>query len=53
MSHIQSVSYEQDYIINSIMELCNIQQFDADLTYGNGGFWNPKTPKPQLIENRY
>lgn len=39
MSQIQSVSYEQDYIIKSIMELCGIEQFSADLTYGNGGFW--------------
>ena len=42
---IQSVSYEQDYIIKSIMELCGIQQFDADLTYGNGGFWK-NLPEP-------
>jgi hypothetical protein len=39
MSHIQSVSYEQDYIIKSIMELCSIDRFDVDMTYGNGGFW--------------
>ena len=42
---IQSVSYDQDYIIKSIMELCDIQQFDADLTYGNGGFWK-NLPEP-------
>ena len=39
MSQIQSVSYEQDYIIRSIMELCGIDRFDVDMTYGNGGFW--------------
>lgn len=36
---IQSVSYEQDYIIKSIMELCGLERFAVDMTYGNGGFW--------------
>ena len=39
MTQIQSISFDQQYIIQSIMELCGISQFDADLTYGNGGFW--------------
>lgn len=39
MSQIQSISYDQTYIIKSIMDLCGIERFDADLTYGNGGFW--------------
>lgn len=47
MSQIQSVSYDQDYIIKSIMELCGIEQFDADLTYGNGGFWK-NLPPPKI-----
>lgn len=42
---IQSVSYDQDYIIKSIMELCGIDRFDVDMTYGNGGFWK-ELPKP-------
>jgi tRNA G10 N-methylase Trm11 len=42
---IQSVSYEQDYIIKSIMELCGIDRFDVDMTYGNGGFWR-SLPEP-------
>jgi tRNA G10 N-methylase Trm11 len=45
MSQIQSISYDQDYIIKSIMELCGIERFDADLTYGNGGFWK-NLPQP-------
>jgi hypothetical protein len=45
VSSIQSVSYDQDYIIKSIMELCGIRWFDADLTYGNGGFWK-NLPEP-------
>jgi len=45
MSQIQSVSHDQDYIIKSIMELCGIERFDADLTYGNGGFWK-NLPEP-------
>ena len=44
MSQIQSISYDQDYIIKSIMDLCGIEQFDADLTYGNGGFWKNLPP---------
>lgn len=45
MSHIQSVSYDQDYIIKSIMHLCGLERFGADLTYGNGGFWKD-LPQP-------
>lgn len=44
---IQSVSYDQDYIIKSIMELCGIERFGADLTYGNGGFWKD-LPQPLM-----
>lgn len=47
MSQIQSISYDQDYIIKSIMDLCGIERFDADLTYGNGGFWK-RLPQPAL-----
>ena len=36
---IQSISYDQDYIIKSIMDLCGLERFDVDMTYGNGGFW--------------
>ena len=36
---IRSVSYDQQEIIKSIMQLCAIDRFDADLTYGNGQFW--------------
>jgi hypothetical protein len=57
MSSIQSVSYEQDYIIKSIMNLCGIEHFDVDMTYGNGSFWKYlKQPKmkfdidPQTID---
>lgn len=42
---IKSVSDDQHEIIKSIMQLCNIEQFDADVTYANGGFWkNIKQP---------
>jgi tRNA G10 N-methylase Trm11 len=44
---IQSVSYDQEYIIKSIMELCGIERFDADLTYANGSFWK-NLPHPHL-----
>lgn len=42
---IKSVSDDQEYIIKSIMNLCNIDKFDADVTYGNGVFWK-NLPKP-------
>lgn len=42
---IKSVSEDQEYIIKSIMQLCDIDRFDADVTYGNGVFWkNLPTP---------
>lgn len=47
MTQIQSTSYDQIYIIKSIMELCGIDRFDADLTYANGGFWK-NLPHPVL-----
>lgn len=42
---IKSVSDDQNEIILSIMRLCAIEQFDVDLTYGNGGFWKD-LPQP-------
>lgn len=42
---IRSVDYDQAYILKSIMELCNISRFGADLTYGNGKFYE-SIPKP-------
>lgn len=41
---IKSVSEDQEYIIASIMKLCNIDRFDADVTYGNGNFWKNLPP---------
>jgi len=37
---IRSVYYEQDEILKSIMALCDIERFDADVTYGNGKFYS-------------
>lgn len=45
--NIQSISYDQNYIIGSIMELCGIDRFDADLTYANGSFWKG-LPEPVM-----
>ena len=36
---IRSVYYDQVQILKSIMELCNIERFCADVTYGNGKFY--------------
>lgn len=47
MTIIQSLSFDQEYIIKSIMELCGIDRFDADVTYANGGFWK-NLPHPNL-----
>lgn len=47
---IQSVSYDQGLIIGSIMKLCGIEQFDVDMTYGNGGFWKLQTLKPPAMK---
>ena len=37
---IRSVYYDQNEILKSIMNLCNIDKFDADITYGNGKFYD-------------
>lgn len=44
---IKSVSDDQEYIIKSIMHLCDIERFGADITYGNGGFWK-ELPQPLM-----
>ncbi len=36
---IRSVYYDQIDILKSIMTLCNIDRFCADITYGNGKFY--------------
>jgi len=36
---IKSVYYDQTDILKSIMELCGIESFCADVTYGNGSFY--------------
>ena len=41
---IRSVYYEQDDILKSIMTLCEIEHFDADVTYGNGKFYDSIQP---------
>jgi len=47
VSTIQSISYDQEYIIKSIMDLCGINYFDVDATYANGNFWK-NLPQPSL-----
>jgi hypothetical protein len=45
---IRSVYYDQTEILKSIMELCGIERFCADITYGNGKFYdNDVIPKPR------
>ncbi len=51
MSVIKSVSYSQTEILQSIMELQKIDQFDLDVTYGRGGFWRD-LPEPELRFDR-
>ena len=43
---IRSVYYNQTEILKSIMELCNIERFCADVTYGNGKFYSD-IPEPE------
>jgi len=42
---IRSVYYKQTEILKSIMELCGIERFCADVTYGNGKFYE-QIPEP-------
>ena len=44
---IRSCEYDQNEILSSIMQLCGIERFDADITYGNGSFYK-KIPEPNL-----
>lgn len=44
---IKSVSYDQTEILNNILHLNGISTFDADLTFGNGGFYKA-VPKPKI-----
>jgi hypothetical protein len=44
---IRSVYYDQVEILKSIMELCNIERFCADVTYGNGRFYSD-IPQPEF-----
>ena len=44
---IRSVEYNQSDILKSIMTLCNIDKFCADVTYGNGKFYKD-IPEPNL-----
>jgi len=44
---IKSISYDQEYILQSIMTLCKLDKFDVDITYGNGGFYK-NIPKPAV-----
>ena len=37
---IPSVNYDQHQILADIMGLCNLDKFDADLSYGNGKFYD-------------
>jgi hypothetical protein len=45
---IKSFSKNQDEIINSIMLLNGLNNFDLDLTYGNGVFYK-NIPEPTFI----
>lgn len=44
---IKSLEYDQDVIIRNIMDLCDITQFDADITYATGKFYK-NLPQPKL-----
>ena len=46
---IKSLSFEQDEILHSIMQLYCPNGFDADITYGNGSFYkNHPAPKYKI-----
>jgi len=44
---IRSCEYDQTEILSGIMRLCDIERFDADITYGNGMFYK-HLPQPEL-----
>lgn len=46
---IKSVYDDQKDILQAIVSLCGIETFDADLTYGNGGFYKHRLPSPNRL----
>jgi tRNA G10 N-methylase Trm11 len=44
---IRSCEYDQSEILKGIMQLCGIECFGADITYGNGAFYK-NIPQPVL-----
>lgn len=46
-SIIKSISYDQSEILSWIMQLCGIEKFCADISYGNGSFYK-NIQKPDL-----
>jgi hypothetical protein len=45
---IKSVSDSQDEILRSILDICGLERFDADITYGNGKFYSGDIPEPDF-----
>lgn len=45
---LRSLSLSQDEILTSILTLTGREEFDADITYGNGAFYRRRVPEPRL-----
>jgi tRNA G10 N-methylase Trm11 len=45
---IKSISYDQDEILDWIMQLNSIKKFDLDPTYSKGNFYKGNIPQPKL-----
>jgi tRNA G10 N-methylase Trm11 len=45
---IRSVSDNQEEILRWILDLAELKNFDADLTYGNGKFYGGSIPQPDF-----
>jgi hypothetical protein len=43
---IRSISFDQREILSNILTLLDIEYFDADLSFGNGGFYK-EIPEPE------
>lgn len=44
---IKSVNYNQHNILKDILSLCNLEYFEADISFGNGSFYK-NTQEPKL-----
>ena len=49
MSTVKSLEFDQSIILQSILTLCKLDRFQADISYGNGQFYKKNIEVPEYI----